>query len=173
MSKSLPGPVIAKVNGATLGGGTGLICACDYVLAAKSAKMGFTEVKLGLVPAVISPFVMAKIGESNARAYFLSGEIFTSEKGQELGMVHKVTPLDNLNDETEKVVRNFLLAGPQAAREAKALVRNVMQKKTAKEAEKITAYTCQTIARIRTGEEGQEGMTALLDKRKPNWVGED
>lgn len=159
-------PVLAKVNGATLGGGTGVIAACDFVLSAKSAKFGFTEARLGLVPAVISPFVMAKIGESNARAWFLSGERFSAEKAQSMNLVHEITPLDNLDSEFEKWVERFLKAGPNASKEAKSLIKNVLEI----DDNKVTEFTCKTISRIRTGEEGQEGMKALLEKRKPNWI---
>lgn len=159
-------PVLAKVNGATLGGGTGVVAACDFVLSAKSAKFGFTEARLGLVPAVISPFVMAKIGESNARAWFLSGERFSSEKAQDMGLVHEITPLDNLDSEFEKWIEKFLKAGPEAGREAKTLIKNVLEL----DSDKVTEYTCKTISRIRTGNEGQEGMKALLEKRKPSWL---
>lgn len=159
-------PVLAKVNGATLGGGTGVLAACDFVLSAKSAKYGFTEARLGLVPAVISPFVMAKIGESNARAWFLSGERFSAEKAMDMGLVHELTPLDNLDSEFEKWIERFLKAGPKAAKEAKALIKNVLNLKP----EEVTEYTCKTISRIRTSEEGQEGMKALLEKRKASWL---
>lgn len=161
-----PVPVIGKVNGAALGGGAGLIAVCDYVIACKSAKIGFTEVLLGLVPAVISPFVIAKISETNARAYFLSGERFLAPKAQEIGLVHEVVPLDDLESSCEKVVGRFLKAGPKAAREAKSLIKNILSLKK----EELQDYTCQTIARVRTSEEGQEGMSALLEKRKSNWM---
>lgn len=162
-------PVLAKVNGATLGGGTGVIAACDFVLSAKSAKFGFTEARLGLVPAVISPFVMAKIGESEARAWFLSGERFEAERAKDMGLVHEITPLDNLDTEFEKWVEKFLKAGPAAAREAKALIKNVL----VLDKDKVTDFTCKTISRIRIGTEGQEGMKALLEKRKPSWLEND
>lgn len=161
-----PIPVIAKVNGAALGGGTGLIAACDFVIACKSAKFGFTEVRLGLVPAVISPFVIAKIGESNSRAWFLSGEMFLAEEAKHIGLVHSLTPLDDLDNATEKVIEKFLKAAPIAAREAKELISNVVRKKPAD----ITKYTCETISRIRISDEGQEGMSSLLNKTKPNWI---
>lgn len=159
-------PVLAKVNGAALGGGTGIIAACDFVLCAKSAPLGFTEVRLGLVPAVISPFVIAKIGESNARAWFLSGERFSSEQGASMGLIHAITPLDNLDTEFENIIARFLKAGPLAAREAKALIKNVLASDTGK----VTELTCKTISRIRTSTEGQEGMKALLEKRSANWL---
>ena len=162
-------PVLAKVNGAALGGGTGLIACCDFVMACKSAKFGFTEVRLGLLPAVISPFVMAKIGESNARAWFLSGERFDATVALQIGLVHQVVPLDDLETSMSRMIEKFLLAGPMAACEAKKLVMNVLKFKNENPSE-VTEYTCQTISRIRTSPEGREGMGALLEKRKPNWV---
>lgn len=162
-----PFPVIAKVNGATLGGGTGLVAACDYVIAAEEALFGFTEVGLGLVPAVISPYVMNKIGESFARAYFLSGERFNALEAQRMNLVHQVVPLSDLESATNKQVERFLRAGPQAAREAKALIKGVLKREA--HTENLRDFTCKTIARVRTTEEGQEGMSALLEKRKPQW----
>lgn len=159
-------PVLAKVNGAALGGGTGVVAACDFVLSAKSAKFGFTEVRLGLIPAVISPFVIAKIGESNARAWFLSGERFSAEKAMDMGLVHEVCPLDSLDIEFEGFVEKFLKAGPLAAVEAKSLIKKVLNLNE----QAATDLTCKTISRIRTSAEGQEGMQALLDKRKANWL---
>jgi methylglutaconyl-CoA hydratase len=163
------GPVIGKVNGASLGGGSGLVAACDYVVAKEGAKFGFTEVRLGLVPAVISPFVMAKIGESQARAYFLSGERFDAQEAQRIGLVHKVSLERHFHNDCDQVVESFMKAGPQAQRAAKELVRNVLHLgQQGKEA--VTDYTCKTISQIRIGAEGQEGMTALLEKRKPSWL---
>ena len=161
-----PVPVLGKINGAALGGGAGLISVCDYVMACKSAKIGFTEVLLGLVPAVISPFVMAKIGETHARGLFLSGEIFLAPKAAEIGLVHEVVPLDDLETSFEKALGRFLKAGPKAAREAKALVKNVLTLPK----NEVQDYTCKTISRVRISDEGQEGMTALLEKRKSNWI---
>jgi methylglutaconyl-CoA hydratase len=162
-------PLVAIVNGAALGGGVGLISVCDYVLACQSSKFGLTEVALGLLPAVISPFVIAKIGESNARAYFLSGERFDGTKAQELGLVHRICPLDDLESQKDKVIERFLRAAPQAAKEAKVLVKNVVAKGHLNDHEALREYTCRTISRIRVGDEAQEGMAALLDKRSPNW----
>jgi methylglutaconyl-CoA hydratase len=163
----VPYPVLAKVNGATLGGGTGLVASCDFVLAAEEAIFGFTEVGLGLVPAVISPYVMNKIGESQARAYFLSGERFSAEIAKSLNLVHKVVPLKDLESALEKQIERFLRAGPQAAREAKALIKGVLKREP--HSENLRDFTCKTIARVRTTSEGQEGMSALLEKRKPIW----
>lgn len=163
-----PFPVIAKVNGATLGGGTGLIAACDYVIAVEEARFGFTEVGLGLVPAVISPFVINKIGESFARAYFLSGERFDAHEAMRMNLVHQVVSLSELNEAVEKQVERFLRAGPVAAREAKTLIKGVFKREA--HSENLRDFTCKTIARVRTTPEGQEGMTALLEKRKPKWI---
>ncbi|MCR9205235.1 MAG: enoyl-CoA hydratase-related protein [Halobacteriovoraceae bacterium] len=163
-----PFPVIAKINGATLGGGTGLIAACDFVIAAEEARFGFTEVGLGLVPAVISPYVVNKIGESFARAYFLSGERFDAYEALRMNLVHKVVSLSDLNQAVEKQVERFLRAGPQAAREAKTLIKGVFKREP--HSENLRDFTCKTIARVRTTPEGQEGMTALLEKRKPKWI---
>lgn len=163
----IPYPVIAKVNGATLGGGTGLVASCDYVIAAEEALFGFTEVGLGLVPAVISPYVINKIGESYARAYFLSGERFSSQEALNMNLVHKVVPLSELDQNLEKQIERFLRAGPQAAREAKTLIKGVLKREP--HSENLRDFTCKTIARVRTTPEGQEGMAALLEKRKPKW----
>jgi len=163
-------PVIGKINGAALGGGSGLVAVCDYALACKSAKFGFTETRLGLVPAVISPFVMAKIGENYARSYFLSGERFVAPEAMRIGLVHSITPLDNLDTETERLIAHFLKAGPHAAKTAKKLIRNVMKLQNSGKGEDVVDYTCKTIAAIRVGDEAQEGMSALLDKRKPSWI---
>jgi methylglutaconyl-CoA hydratase len=160
-------PVLGRVNGAALGGGLGLVSVCDYVLAVKSAKFGFTEVQLGLIPAVISPFVIAKIGESNARAYFLSGERFSTQLAYEIGLVHQICPLDDLDTSTERLIDKFLKAGPKAAVKAKSLVKNILELP----ADQITDYTCKAISKARVETEGQEGMTALLEKRAPRWQG--
>ena len=160
---------MAIVNGACLGGGTGLISACDFVLSSDQAKFGFTEVCLGLVPAVISPFVMSKIGEGYARAYFLSGERFDAHQAQRMNLVQKVVAHDELEEAIAFQIKRFLGAGPMAAREAKALISGVMQRKGSGPDE-VRDFTCKTISRVRIGDEGQEGMAALLEKRKPNWI---
>lgn len=165
----LPFPTIAIVNGACLGGGTGLISACDFVLASTDAKFGFTEVSLGLVPAVISPFVMGKIGEGFARAYFLSGERFDAFEAQRMNLVQKVVKHDDLEDARAKQIKRFLSAGPKAAREAKALIKGVTYRRIEGQ-DAVRDFTCKTISRVRIGDEGQEGMSALLEKRKPNWI---
>ncbi|MEC7184126.1 MAG: enoyl-CoA hydratase-related protein [Bdellovibrionota bacterium] len=163
---ALPQPLVALVKGHTLGGGTGILSVCDFVLAEENSKFGFTEVRLGLVPAVISPFVIAKIGESQARAYFLSGEIFKADVALRMGLIHKVVPGEVFDQECERLVLEFLKAAPKASKEAKELVFRVKSLNS----DELTDYTCQTIARIRTGEEGQEGMKALLQKEKAPWI---
>lgn len=161
---TMPMPVIAKVNGPALGGGSGLVACCDYVLAVETATFGFTEARLGLLPAVISPFVVAKIGESQARAWFLSGERFTASQAQKMNLVHEIAPADDIDEKLDRVVMSFLQAGPQAAREAKELIFRL------KVSQEVEDETCRKISKIRIGAEGQEGMRALLAKDKPQWV---
>lgn len=159
-------PVIGKINGSALGGGAGLVACCDYVLAVDTAVIAFTEVRLGLLPAVISPFVIAKIGESHARASFLSGAKISMARAFVMGLVHQVTTSEHLDNEVEKVVADFLLAGPVAAVKAKELVSRVVRTETIEDARD---YTCEIISKARASSEGQEGMSALLEKRKASW----
>ncbi len=159
-------PVIGKINGSALGGGAGLVACCDYVLAVDTATIAFTEVRLGLLPAVISPFVIAKIGESHARASFLSGAKISMSRAFVMGLVHQVTTSEHLDADLEKIVADFLLAGPSAAVRAKELVNRVVRAETIEDARD---FTCEMIAKARAGIEGQEGMSALLEKRKASW----
>ncbi len=158
-------PVIGRVHGHALGGGVGLVSVCDYVVAVPSALMGFTEVRLGLIPAVISPYCISKIGESNARAWFLSGERFDAIKAQQMGLVHDVVEASELDNKINEIKKSFLAAGPEAAREAKKLIKGVV--KNLKDSED---FACGMIAKKRVSAEGQEGMRALLEKDKPNWM---
>jgi methylglutaconyl-CoA hydratase len=158
-------PVIGRVNGHALGGGVGLVSVCDYVIATSETLMGFTEVRLGLIPAVISPYCISKIGESNARAWMLSGERFSAEEGKRMGLVHEVCPLNELDQKVDEIKKKFLAAGPEAAKEAKRLVREVMRNLKSSE-----DFTCQMITERRVSPEGQEGMRALLEKDKPAWM---
>ena len=159
-------PVIGRINGHALGGGVGLVSVCDYVVAVEEALMGFTEVRLGLIPAVISPYCISKIGESNARAWMLSGERFNALEAKRMGLVHEVVAVGgDLDAKLEEVKKKFLAAGPIAAKEAKKLLRNVM--KSLKDSED---YTCNMITERRVSAEGQEGMRALLEKDKPAWM---
>ncbi len=163
-----PAPVVGVVQGAALGGGSGLVSVCDYVLSESNTIYGFTEARLGLVPAVISPFVMAKIGLSNSRATFMSGRRFSAAQAMQMGLVHQICDQAELESELNKIIKDFLKAGPKAAREAKLLIKGV-DSRSASRREQID-YTCETIARLRASSEGQEGMGALLEKRKPEWI---
>lgn len=166
-----PKPVIGKINGHALGGGVGLVSVCDYAITTTRAKFGFTEARLGLVPAVISPYVMNKIGESHARAWFLSGERFDGQKALALGFVHQVVELEELDEATDKVIESFMQAGPVAAMKAKELIFNVLERKySGKNLKEIEEYTCRAIAERRISDEGQDGMNALLEKRKAGWL---
>jgi len=158
-------PIIGRINGHALGGGVGLVSVCDYVIAVPEALMGFTEVRLGLIPAVISPYCISKIGESNARAWMLSGERFNSDEAKRMGLVHEIVSLENLDSKVEEIKKKFLSAGPEAAKEAKRLVRGVMKNLKSSE-----DFTCNMITERRISNEGQEGMRALLEKDKPAWM---
>lgn len=158
-------PVIGRINGHALGGGVGLVSVCDYVVAVEEALMGFTEVRLGLIPAVISPYCISKIGESNARAWFFTGERFKALEAKNMGLVHEVVSVSELDNKIEEVKKKFLAAGPIAAKEAKKLIRGVMKNlKTSED------FTCNMITERRVSAEGQEGMRALLEKDKPAWM---
>ncbi len=163
---SFPCPVVARANGTAMGGGAGLISVCDIVIAAESARLAFSEVKLGIAPAVISPYVVRKIGETHARVLFVTGERFSAARGRDIGLVHTVVPLEELDAAVEKTLRELLSSGPQAVRACKALALNVghMDHDTARR------YTAEIIAKLRVSAEGQEGMRAFLEKRKPNWT---
>lgn len=160
-------PIIGKINGAALGGGSGLVAVCDHVIVHEDAKLGFTEVMLGLVPAVISPYVMAKIGHSQARTLFLTGERFDAQKAAQIGLAHQVSLGRYFERDTEEVIVKFLKAGPKAQQMAKKLIYGVERRS---EISDIKQFTCETIAAMRISLEGQEGMNALLEKRRPNWM---
>lgn len=159
-------PTLAICQGHALGGGVGVIASCDYVLSADHAKFGLTEVRLGLIPAVISPFVINKIGVSRARAYFMSGSRFSAKTAFDMGLVHEVVASAEVENRSRELINEFLSAAPKAAIIAKDLIEQVC---TLEDEQAITAYTTQLIANQRVSEEGQEGMKALLDKRKSNW----
>ncbi len=158
--------VVARVQGAALGGGAGLVAVADIAVAAAGAQFGFTEVRLGLVPAVISPFVLRKIGPSAARELFLTGERFSADKALAIGLVHRVVPESELDAAVEERVRELLQAAPGAVAAAKALVRDVAGRKP----EDVRVVTTARIAERRATAEGQEGLRAFLEKRKPDWA---
>lgn len=153
-----PAPVVARIQGYALGGGSGLAAAVDIAVASEDAVFGFSEVKLGIIPAVISPFVLPKIGEAAARRYFLTGERFDARAALRIGLVHEVA--DDLDGAVERVVGELLSSGPQAAREAKRLIRTRPQGEE----------TAQWAARMRASDEGQEGLRAFLERRKAGWL---
>ena len=161
-----PAPVIARVHGAVLGGGMGLCAVSDLVIAEAGAKFGFTEVRLGILPAVISPFVIAKIGESHARALFPSGKRFDATRALRIGLVHEVVEGEQaLDAAVDAALQEVLAAGPTAARAAKAIVREVRGLPH----ESTRWHTARRIATQRTSAEGQEGLRAFLEKREAAW----
>ncbi len=161
-----PVPVVARVHGAALGGGMGLCAVSDLVIAESGARFGFTETRLGILPAVISPFVIAKIGETHARALFPTGKRFDATRALRIGLVHEVVEGDEaLDAAVESAVDDLLAAGPTAARAAKAIVREVRGLPH----ESTRWHTARRIATQRTSAEGQEGLRAFLEKREPAW----
>jgi methylglutaconyl-CoA hydratase len=164
---SLPKPTIARVNGAAIGGGTGFLSACDIVIASSEAKFGLSEVKIGLVPAAISPYVVRRIGESKARQYFLTGERFDARRGLEIGLVNIVAEPGKLDEKVDETVNLLLSSGPEALARCKELLQRV----PGMSFEETKRFTAEMIAALRTSAEGQEGMAAFLEKRKPRWTG--
>jgi methylglutaconyl-CoA hydratase len=162
---SLPVPLIGRIHGAALGGGVGLAAVCDIVVAEEGATFGFTEVKLGILPAVISPYALAKIGRSAARELFLTGMRFGAQRAKEIGLVHAVVPSDQLDVTVQEYVNEVLSAGPEGIAAAKQLIPTVWSRPAA-DAMDITA---DAIATRRVSPEGQEGLKAFLAKRKPDW----
>jgi methylglutaconyl-CoA hydratase len=158
---SCPAPIVARVQGYALGGGSGLVACADVVIAAPDTTFGFTEVRLGIIPAVISPFVFAKIGTGAARRFFLSGERFDSETALRIGLVHEVA--DDLDGTAERITDEILKSGPEATRAAKRLAR---------EAPSNGEELARIAAGLRAGAEGQEGLRAFLEKRTPAWRSE-
>lgn len=163
---SCPKPVIARVNGAAIGGGTGLVAVCDIAIAAESAKFSLSEVKLGLVPACISPYVIRKVGEGRCREFFLTGERLIAKRAMELGLVNQVVPLEELDQAVQEKANQLISSGPKAIAMCKELLKNV----PGMDFEKAKIYTADMIARMRIGDEGQEGMNAFLEKRNPKWT---
>lgn len=161
-------PSIARVNGHVFGGGVGLVSCCDIAIAVESARFSLSEVKLGLVPAVISPYVIAAIGERQARRFFLTAEAMAAPVAQQIGLVHEVVPASELDSVVEKEIDLLLQGGPQAQAAAKHLVRQVCHADIDAE-NHLKQTTAELIAQMRVSEEGQEGLAAFLEKRKPRW----
>jgi methylglutaconyl-CoA hydratase len=163
---TMPLPIIGRINGAAIGGGTGFVSICDISIAGESARFSFSEVKIGVVPACIAPYVLRKIGEGKAREFFISGERLTAAEAYRIGLVNRCCPDDKLDEEVDKLVKTLLSSGPNAIKMAKELVSNVPLMIP----DQFTPYTAEMIAKLRKSDEGQEGMDAFLNKRKPNWV---
>jgi methylglutaconyl-CoA hydratase len=163
----LPKPTIARVHGVALGGGLGLVACCDIALGVPEAKFGLTEARLGLLPAVISPYVIGAIGARNARRYFATGEIFDAAEALRIGLLHQVVAADQLDAAVQRQLDLLLRAGPVASATAKQLVRDVAAHA---DGNRHDADNAALIARLRVSPEGQEGIGAFLDKRKPSWT---
>jgi len=163
----LPVPLIGRIHGAAIGGGSGLAAVCDIVVAADDAVFGFTEVKLGVIPSVISPFVLAKIGLSAARELFLTGARFPAARAYKMELVHAVVPAAELDETVNRYIAEIVSGAPEAIAVAKSLIRDVSNLEIG---EATTALTARTLASRRASAEGQEGLRAFLEKRKPSWV---
>lgn len=164
---TLAQPVIAQVQGAAIGGGVGLVACSDIAIASDSAVFALSEVRLGLTPAVISPYVVRAIGERQARRYFVSAERFDVQKALQLGLVHEVVPAAALTGRIDELLQAMLRNGPQAMRAAKKLARDVS---AASIDAALREDTARRIADIRAGDEGREGVSAFLEKRRPRWA---
>lgn len=165
---SFPKPVIGKINGAAIGGGTGFVAVCDISIAAESAKFSFSEVKIGVVPACIGPYVIKKLGEGKTRELFITGERMDAKRAFEVGLVNSYVVDKNLDKAVDSLVNSVLSSGPEAVAMAKKLVSEV----PGMIPEQFKPFTAEMIAKLRISEEGQEGMDAFLNKRKPNWIKE-
>ncbi len=161
-----PRPVIGRINGAAIGGGTGFVAVTDIAIAAESAVFSFSEVKIGVVPACISPYVVKRVGEGRAREFFLTGERLTAQRALDSGLVNRMVPDDKLDDEVEAMVKQLLSSGPDALAMCKELLATIADQNIGE----FEKYTAEVIATLRKSDEGQEGMDAFLNKRKPNWV---
>lgn len=158
-------PTIARVNGVSYGGGLGIIACCDIAIATRSAQFAFTEVRVGLVPAVISPYILMSIGPRHARRLFLTAEQFNSSEALNLQLLHQAVADEELDESIEKIVRQLLKGGPEAIKACKKLIPRLSN-------DDVDDELVTLIAALRRSAEGQEGLTAFLDKRKPNWIEE-
>ncbi len=164
-----PIPVIGLVHGYAIGGGVGLVSVCDHVIAAEDTVFSLSEVKLGLIPACIGPFVVAKIGVSQARSLFVSGERFRGQKAQSIGLVHEVCAAGEMEKRAEKVISNILEGGPLAIEAAKFLVHTLSRDLVGKPFQESLDFAASELAQLRVQPEAQEGVTAFLEKRAPSW----
>lgn len=164
---NLSKPTIARVHGSAYGGGVGLVACCDIAIAAPDATFALSEAKLGLIPATVGPYVVAAMGARHARRFFLTAERFTAAEAFRTGLVHDLAPLEEMDARINELLGALLLAGPQAQREAKALVRAIAGRPVDAA---VIEDTAQRIARVRASPEGKEGVAAFLDKRSPSWI---
>lgn len=162
-----PKPTVALVNGPAMGGGIGLIAACDVAIGADTSFFALSEVRVGLIPAVISPFVIQAITVRQARRFFTTGERFDAATAERIGLLHKIVPVDALNDELDNMLKELLSCGPDAQGAAKDLIRKVAYRPLG---DAVLEETAGLIAKTRAGKEGKEGVAAYLEKRKPNWL---
>lgn len=161
-----PKPTLALVQGAAFGGAVGLVACCDIAIAEANASFCLSEVKIGLIPAVISPYVMRALGERQCRRYFLTAERFNAETAEKLGLLHDVVQEQSLETAAEPLLQALLQNSPAAVSAAKALLHNIYNRKISNN---VIAHTTQAIAEIRVSPEGQEGLSTFLEKRTPNW----
>jgi methylglutaconyl-CoA hydratase len=162
----LPKPTIAAVNGASIGGSNGLVAGCDMAIASHRAEFSLSEVKIGLIPACIGPYLLKKTGEAACRELFLSGERISADRARELGLVNEVVTHINLGTRVREKISNLLTSGPHALAVSKDLLSKISEMPLSEAKE----YTARVIAELRTGDEAQEGMAAFLEKRKPLWL---
>jgi methylglutaconyl-CoA hydratase len=168
----LPVPTVARVNGAAIGGGLGLVACCDAAITTNTAVFALSEARLGLAPAIISPYVFRRIGESQARRYFLSGERFDAMHAQRMGLVHDVVDEEDLDDAVFRLCTAIRRGGPRGVAESKRLVFHAAGHNADRQLE-LDQATARLIARLRVSAEGQEGMRAFLEKRPPAWMPDD
>ena len=162
----LPKATIAMVKGTAIGGGNGFLSACDIAVASEEAKFGLSEVKIGLVPAAISPYVIRRIGESKAREYFLTGKRISAQKALEIGLINEVVPPEELEKAVDEITNLLLSSGQEAIAACKELIQKIPEMSF----EEVKDFTARMIANLRISKEGQEGMAAFLEKRKPKWA---
>lgn len=166
-----PKPLVGLVHGAAIGGGVGLVSVCDIVIATKETQFSLSEVRLGIVPACIGPFVISKIGASHARKYFLSAERFLAPEAQRIGLTHEVVDTaEQLKARGDELVSNLLQCGPNALKTAKKLVLDLSWPERREEMTNCLDHVAEVLAELRVTPEGQEGVRAFLEKRKPKWI---
>ena len=165
-----PKPTVARVHGAAFAGGMGLVSACDIAVASEETRFCLSEVKLGLIPAMISPYVIRAMGEPRARRYFLTAEVFDAVEAHRIGFVHELAPAETLDERVDALVAHLVQGGPLALAACKRLIRDVAGRPID---DAITDETAARVSRVRASDEAQEGIAAFFEKRKPNWVGKE